>query len=569
MANAEMQTFKPATAVAEKVYPEILVSFHTETACYHARASAAQNPNNQIISTNTQKSLDAPAGQFMIDLVGDKWLPRLTSNDVVVIQMGYTGKLNTVMVGLIDRVQLRKSVDPEGRPSINTHITGRDFGKLFVKNQLKFYPEISGKKASEFFLTEVGWLELMKVFTSDSIMKGTPATIIDIVMRYLFPKLHNTKWSLWNETAKTPSKQSKTALDIVRYQLQSLNFFMPFIFTADQYEGALWNLMERATPKPFAELFIDVRSPEEAENTSSSKNRSVPGTVEKRSDSKYKNLAKGKGFYPHPGFTFGQDKASVVLVLRETPYDTSAKSKLVQHTIPDKDVIREAVEKSDDEHYNLFWAGTTINPLGIDLKRVSPPLLNEADAYRYGLSPLEVEIQGLEITDGLALEGLSKTYTGKLKEWFQNNHNYLSGTVEIKGKGDIRVGQLAIRDEGGKKTEYYIESVEQNFTVFDGWSTSLQVVRGMGPGTKIDSSKHTWTPPKKPEPKPAPKPSYKYHTVVKGDTLWALAGKYYGRNTLWPRIWEANKEMMIARDKRNITMPGHWIYPGQKLKIPM
>ncbi|MGG1595563.1 LysM peptidoglycan-binding domain-containing protein [Terribacillus saccharophilus] len=64
------------------------------------------------------------------------------------------------------------------------------------------------------------------------------------------------------------------------------------------------------------------------------------------------------------------------------------------------------------------------------------------------------------------------------------------------------------------------------------------------------------------------KSSPKSHKVKRGDTLWALAGKYYSDSTQWRKIWEANKTMMIKRDKRNIRQPGHWIFPGQTLKIP-
>lgn len=45
--------------------------------------------------------------------------------------------------------------------------------------------------------------------------------------------------------------------------------------------------------------------------------------------------------------------------------------------------------------------------------------------------------------------------------------------------------------------------------------------------------------PSKPVTKPTPKPAQKTHKVVKGDTLWDLAKKYYGNPTKWTTI--ANK----------------------------
>lgn len=49
------------------------------------------------------------------------------------------------------------------------------------------------------------------------------------------------------------------------------------------------------------------------------------------------------------------------------------------------------------------------------------------------------------------------------------------------------------------------------------------------------------------------------HTVVSGDTLWGIAQRYYGNGTLWPKIFDAN------RDK--IKDP-HWIYPAQVFVVP-
>ncbi len=51
----------------------------------------------------------------------------------------------------------------------------------------------------------------------------------------------------------------------------------------------------------------------------------------------------------------------------------------------------------------------------------------------------------------------------------------------------------------------------------------------------------------------------RFHTVEKGDTLWAVAEKTLGSGARYTEIFEANKPMLSDPDK---------IYPGQTLRIP-
>ena len=54
-------------------------------------------------------------------------------------------------------------------------------------------------------------------------------------------------------------------------------------------------------------------------------------------------------------------------------------------------------------------------------------------------------------------------------------------------------------------------------------------------------------------------PEAVFHTVEKGDTLWAVSSKAYGDGSKYMAIFEANKPMLSDPDK---------IYPGQVLRIP-
>ena len=51
-----------------------------------------------------------------------------------------------------------------------------------------------------------------------------------------------------------------------------------------------------------------------------------------------------------------------------------------------------------------------------------------------------------------------------------------------------------------------------------------------------------------------------YYVIQKGDTLSAIAKRHYGKANDYPRIFEANREVIKNADL---------IFPGQKIRIPL
>lgn len=59
---------------------------------------------------------------------------------------------------------------------------------------------------------------------------------------------------------------------------------------------------------------------------------------------------------------------------------------------------------------------------------------------------------------------------------------------------------------------------------------------------------------------PAANERVEYYTIERGDTLSKIAKRYYGDPMKYPRIFEANREVIKDPDL---------IYPGQKIRIPL
>jgi nucleoid-associated protein YgaU len=66
---------------------------------------------------------------------------------------------------------------------------------------------------------------------------------------------------------------------------------------------------------------------------------------------------------------------------------------------------------------------------------------------------------------------------------------------------------------------------------------------------------------KAPKPPPeAPREKAEIYEIVSGDTLGAIAKRYYGKASAYMKIFEANRDIIDDPNK---------IYPGQKIRIPL
>lgn len=134
------------------------------------------------------------------------------------------------------------------------------------------------------------------------------------------------------------------------------------------------------------------------------------------------------------------------------------------------------------------------------------------------------------------------------------SHDLGTDAVEVEVKGDMVVLKGAVKDQS--IFEKAIVAVGNTLGVSKVEASELKVVApdsGLTLDAGLDMTEivKAATPAKEP----------KFHTVEKGDTLWAVAEKAYGKGKggKYQMIFEANTPMLSHPDK---------IYPGQVLRIP-
>ncbi len=148
-----------------------------------------------------------------------------------------------------------------------------------------------------------------------------------------------------------------------------------------------------------------------------------------------------------------------------------------------------------------------------------------------------------------------------------NNENKKAVTMEITVKTDIRVLAgtcIDVTGLGGKiNGKYYVDKTSTKKSGSGACQTKLELHRVV-PRIK-DASIRTM------EQEAADSTAGTQYTVVQGDTLWRIAGQFYGSGMKYEDIYNANMETIESTAKgrgKKDSSHGHWIYPGTTLVIP-
>lgn len=112
----------------------------------------------------------------------------------------------------------------------------------------------------------------------------------------------------------------------------------------------------------------------------------------------------------------------------------------------------------------------------------------------------------------------------------------------------VLISNLGVTEKAGEEGDKYVSFELVEYRKFE---KKIAIIKDLG-GNKAKNPHSSAT-------QTNPKATNRTYTVVRGDTLWAIATRYYGNGSKYPRIYNAN---------RNIIKNPNLIYPGQKLVIP-
>ena len=548
---------------ATRSVPYCELDFHTSTSLFSAYSlDGSPDPSSDVIRVNTSKNLSSTAGDFTIELVyNELWYKSMDSMDIVVIKMGRLGKgLDSIMVGLVDQVRKSVTISGDGKPTRCIRVIGRDFGKVFLKCLIEFFPEIGDMPTQQ---------AMLQFFVPNNLTHGKPSSLVYQVLTQILPKFMNFSMKYWDKNSGKMT-DNMTVLDVIRFRLGSGDVILPIVDTLDSLQGSIWNFMTYGLNAPFTELFLDTRSSYEDMIRNQDVQHSSYGV-------RVKDPVTGVERMTYEGYKFGEDDAKVILFMRPTPFNKDDWNNLCTRHVYSHEVMSEDLGRSDHQHYNLFFAVPKLytpyaSTSDTDIRMVVKPPHSKQNMLRYGINVLKVECPGLTYAPDDNFFKATAQLSQQLQDWYGNNHKFEEGSKTLHGRGDIKIGEkIQCVDDG---MEYYVEGVTQDWVNVGNtpyWSTGLTLTRGQTyqttPVVSLSSSTLSMgsgVQSPLPSVPTAPQVQIKYHNVIKGDTLWGISVKYYGNGNKWRKIYDANKDIV----KLSADGATAYIYVGQRLHIP-
>jgi hypothetical protein len=366
--------------------PSVQIRFHTQNGAFEVR-SKSLGQEQSLVSCQTFKDIGQPTGTFTVHLTdNERYDKYLHPMDMCTIKMSNhsplqpaTGSISesrdqlthATMIGFIDSVRRKRLIDPtSGKPQVFCEIRGRDFGKIFVKHQVRYIPWLAGDDISGISNMVQPVVAMFKELLSGFITGGEIDFIVANNLRKFLS--HSVKMTFKFGGQDLPIS------DCISFRAQSKLGIIPYNLPLQAQEGSFWQVLGNFANLPFNEMWVDtinnperVISKEDVSAVSSSIDQKtltadqsratqyIKSQTVKEDQEKSKDLYGANGEKIKMAQRYNTDgdmsNACTMLFLRRTPFDDSDWRKLPRYSISESEIVEQDIGSSDNEAYNMFW----------------------------------------------------------------------------------------------------------------------------------------------------------------------------------------------------------------------
>ena len=506
-------------ADVEVFAPSVQVRFHTD-AGIHEATSGQRGPGGAeetLVACQTWKDISQPAGSFMIHMADyARYDEMISPMDLCTIKISThtpysskTGNLaesrdritHATMIGLVDSVRRKRLIDPNtGKPNVFCEIKGRDFGKIFVKHQVRYIPWLQDSAAGQSMLNPVA--AMFKNLFSGFATGGQIDFLMGANIKKFFSNSVNLSFRFNNAAIALK--------DAISYRAMSNMGIIPYNLPLMSQEGSLWQILQNFANLPFNEMWVDtINNPERVISSSDSSPSSDVLTATQKWNG-------GNGSDNCNAYT--------MVFFRRTPFDKIDWDNLPTINISNADIIEQDLGVSDNETYNMFWVYPLLalpGNLGLKSLGAIPLLFSLKQQYditadpakankmakvvkiegksrtvniqraiasrnaveKFGFLPLEVQTRVWRWGGGGDIDNAMQASNGMtlaLANWHKHNSILKSGSLTIKGIPDLHVGNKLFNAD--ENEEYYVEAISNNYIQYQPMTSTLMVTRGQTPG---------------------------------------------------------------------------------------
>ena len=503
--------------------PDVLVNILTETAEYNIRYESdnfnQDSIREKIISVSTKNDMNDDSSAFTITVASDtRWEELVRPNDLVIIKLnpnetkvGYpnakdTVKNDVVVVGLLTEIK------SEGDYNDGTRLyklTGQSFAKILLNFELRVIQNVT-------LPLSVGWLDDRSGVGIESLGTEIQGTSVADTIKYLLVSFLDYV----DYTFKTGTKTTESYKDRLNLLIDSWtdDEFLLDPMPITSFEGSLNQMIKSVASRPFMEVFFDTYKDKDGYEMSELIVRRTPFDEEDWEALDELNM------YSHEVIKeeVGQNDTETYSVYNVVPgskleEDISiftakpqTNESLISHygykllqvenpflSMMSEEALESALEDSEDEDGDTEDEAEEEEK--VDVTTDEDTEAEDRDTEDEAGEEEKVDVTTDEDTDeseGADPERVER-FSKRLYYWYSMNPLFYSGSFVVAGHPSYRVGKrLIYHDEIKKeKWEFYIEGVQHNFSRESGYTTIINVTRGLKIGGKVKRFEPIYGPP--------------------------------------------------------------------------